>query len=64
VPTPSHGVHAQVTLIDQSDRFVFKPLLYDLVAGVVQPWEVHAAPHAPYHLCITKNSAKLPASSQ
>ena len=29
----------QVTLIDQSDRFVFKPLLYDMVAGVAQPWE-------------------------
>ncbi len=45
--TPSPGDRAQVTLIDQSDRFVFKPLLYDLVAGVVQPWEVRAASHAP-----------------
>jgi hypothetical protein len=33
----------QVTLIDQGERFVFKPLLYDLLAGVAQPWEV-----APY----------------
>lgn len=32
----------QVTLIDQSERFVFKPLLYDLVAGVAQPWEVNS----------------------
>lgn len=33
----------QVTLIDQSERFVFKPLLYDLLAGVAQPWEVAPA---------------------
>ena len=33
----------QVTLIDQSDRFVFKPLLYDLVSGAAQPFEVAPA---------------------
>ena len=38
----------QVTLIDQSDRFVFKPLLYDMVAGVAQPWEVSTAKS---HIC-------------
>ena len=43
----------QVTLIDQSDRFVFKPLLYDYVAGSATAWEV--APYfqqllAPYNI--------------
>lgn len=31
---------AQVTLIDQSDRFVFKPLLYELVSGAASEEEV------------------------
>eukprot|EP00854_Cymbomonas_tetramitiformis_P006359 gene6359-7620_t len=35
VPKP-----ASVTLVDQSDKFVFKPLLYELLNGGVQPWEV------------------------
>jgi hypothetical protein len=30
----------QVTLIDQSERFVFKPLLYELVNGAASPEEV------------------------
>jgi hypothetical protein len=30
----------QVTLIDQNDRFVFKPLLYDFVADTATAWEV------------------------
>lgn len=30
----------QVTLIDQHDRFIFKPLLYELLNGTAQPWEV------------------------
>jgi NADH dehydrogenase FAD-containing subunit len=30
----------QVTLIDQSDRFVFKPLLYELLNGTALPEEV------------------------
>ena len=43
----------QVTLIDQSERFVFKPLLYDFVAGTAKAWEV--APYfqqllAPYNI--------------
>jgi len=29
-----------VTLIDQGERFVFKPLLYELLNGTAQPWEV------------------------
>lgn len=37
------GVHVavlQITLIDKSDRFVFKPLLYELINGTAQSWEV------------------------
>ena len=30
----------QVTLVDQGERFVFKPLLYELLNGTAQPWEV------------------------
>ena len=37
------GSKPQLTLIDQSERFVFKPLLYDLLAGVAAPWEVAPA---------------------
>lgn len=42
-----------MTLIDQSERFVFKPLLYDFVAGTAKAWEV--APYfqqllAPYNI--------------
>lgn len=29
-----------MTLIDQGERFVFKPLLYELLNGTAQPWEV------------------------
>jgi demethylphylloquinone reductase len=29
-----------ITLLDQSDRFVFLPLLYELVTGELQTWEV------------------------
>lgn len=49
----------QVTLIDQSDRFVFKPLLYDLVSGVAQPWEVAPAFTqllAPYNINFVKGA--------
>ncbi|GIL55110.1 hypothetical protein Vafri_10725 [Volvox africanus] len=34
------GRKPQVTLVDQSDRFVFKPLLYELVNGTATPEEV------------------------
>lgn len=30
----------QVTLIDQSSNFVFKPMLYELVSGEAQDWEI------------------------
>ncbi|KAI0499085.1 hypothetical protein KFK09_019986 [Dendrobium nobile] len=30
----------QVLLVDQSDKFVFKPLLYELLSGEVDPWEI------------------------
>ncbi|GMH10388.1 hypothetical protein Nepgr_012229 [Nepenthes gracilis] len=30
----------QVILIDQSERFVFKPMLYELLSGEVDAWEV------------------------
>lgn len=30
----------EITLIDQRDRFVFSPLLYELVTGELQSWEV------------------------
>lgn len=30
----------QVTVVDQYDRFVFKPMLYELLSDSVQPWEV------------------------
>jgi NADH dehydrogenase FAD-containing subunit len=34
------GTKPQVTLIDQSDRFVFKPLLYELLNGAASADEV------------------------
>ncbi|XP_039805234.1 alternative NAD(P)H-ubiquinone oxidoreductase C1, chloroplastic/mitochondrial-like isoform X1 [Panicum virgatum] len=30
----------QVMLVDQSDRFVFKPMLYELLSGEVDVWEI------------------------
>ncbi|CAA7394362.1 unnamed protein product [Spirodela intermedia] len=30
----------QVVLIDKSENFVFKPLLYELLSGEVEPWEI------------------------
>eukprot|EP01023_Acetabularia_acetabulum_P043189 TRINITY_DN4311_c0_g1_i1.p1 TRINITY_DN4311_c0_g1~~TRINITY_DN4311_c0_g1_i1.p1 ORF type:complete len:525 (-),score=90.47 TRINITY_DN4311_c0_g1_i1:179-1753(-) len=46
-----------VTLVDQQERFVFKPMLYELLVNTVQPWEV--APTfqqllAPYPVQIVK----------
>lgn len=32
--------HAQITLIDQNEQFVFKPLLYELINGGAKPEEV------------------------
>jgi NADH:ubiquinone reductase (non-electrogenic) len=34
------GKKPKITLIDKNDRFVFKPLLYELVNGTAQSWEV------------------------
>ena len=40
-PCPAPPPHRlQVTLIDQSDRFVFKPLLYELLSGAASEEEV------------------------
>lgn len=30
----------QVILVDQSERFVFKPMLYELLTGEVDAWEI------------------------
>ncbi len=35
----------EITLVDKNDRFVFLPLLYELVTGELQTWEV-APPYA------------------
>ncbi|KAF9610228.1 hypothetical protein IFM89_021421 [Coptis chinensis] len=42
----------QVLLVDQSDRFVFKPLLYELLSGEVDAWEI-----APRFLDLLANTA-------
>ncbi|RCV20713.1 hypothetical protein SETIT_4G079100v2 [Setaria italica] len=34
------GKKPQVVLVDQSDRFVFKPMLYELLSGEVDVWEI------------------------
>ncbi|KAL8546458.1 hypothetical protein ACS0TY_006258 [Phlomoides rotata] len=34
------GKRPQVILVDQSERFVFKPLLYELLSGEVDEWEI------------------------
>ncbi len=30
----------EIVLVDQRDRFVFAPLLYELVTGELQTWEI------------------------
>ncbi|MEB3213370.1 MAG: NAD(P)/FAD-dependent oxidoreductase [Leptolyngbyaceae bacterium] len=30
----------EITLVDQGDRFVFSPLLYELITGELQTWEI------------------------
>jgi NADH dehydrogenase len=32
--------HPEITLVDRGDRFVFLPLLYELMTGELQSWEV------------------------
>jgi NADH dehydrogenase len=34
------GEKPEIVLVDQSDRFVFTPLLYELLSGELQAWEV------------------------
>ncbi|KAL6521494.1 Nuclear pore complex subunit [Orobanche gracilis] len=34
------GKRPQVVLVDQSEHFVFKPLLYELLSGEVDEWEI------------------------
>mmetsp|Transcript_43198 Transcript_43198/g.102007 ORF Transcript_43198/g.102007 Transcript_43198/m.102007 type:complete len:497 (+) Transcript_43198:176-1666(+) len=37
---PLEDPKAEITLVDASERFVFLPLLYELVTGELQDWEV------------------------
>ena len=37
------GTQPEITLVDQNDRFLFSPLLYELVTEEMQSWEI--APH-------------------
>jgi NADH dehydrogenase len=30
----------EIVLVDQSDRFLFSPLLYELLTGELQTWEI------------------------
>jgi demethylphylloquinone reductase len=34
------GKQPQIVLIDQSDRFIFTPLLYEIVTGEMETWEI------------------------
>ncbi|KAF3634364.1 hypothetical protein FXO37_26522 [Capsicum annuum] len=40
VLTSSQGYLKDVVLIDQSERFVFKPMLYELLSGELEAWEI------------------------
>lgn len=42
----------QVLLVDQSERFVFKPMLYELLSGEVDAWEI-----APRFLDLLENTS-------
>lgn len=37
---PWEGTPPIITLVDHRDRFLFLPLLYELVTGELQTWEV------------------------
>ncbi|WJX47807.1 Nuclear pore complex subunit [Trifolium repens] len=41
----------QIALVDQSERFVFKPMLYELLSGEVDEWEI-----APYFSDLLANT--------
>ena len=30
----------QIVIIDKTDRFEFSPLLYELISGELEPWEI------------------------
>jgi NADH dehydrogenase len=47
--SPEHPV--EITLVDQRDRFLFAPLLYELVTGELQTWEI-----APPYLELLENT--------
>jgi len=36
----SSGPKPEIVLVDQSDRFLFSPLLYELLTGELQTWEI------------------------
>lgn len=35
-----NSTHPEIILIDQSDRFLFTPLLYELITGEMETWEI------------------------
>ena len=35
-----HNQKPEIILVDQSDRFIFSPLLYELLTGELQSWEI------------------------
>lgn len=37
---PWESVKPEIVLVDQSDRFLFSPLLYELLTGELQTWEI------------------------
>ena len=39
-PATRPATRPQITLVDRSDRFVFLPLLYELMTGELQAWEI------------------------
>jgi len=40
LPLQAEGERATITLVDSSERFVFLPMLYELVTGELKDWEV------------------------
>ena len=59
-------MHLQITLVDRTERFVFKPLLYELIQGAATPDEV--APRfeqllAPYSTNFIQVSNRAPGAA-
>jgi NADH dehydrogenase len=48
------GNHADVTLVSNEDFFLFKPMLYELLSGEVEPWHV-----APYYKELLDDSVRF-----